>query len=118
MAIANRTPGPGLIHHSDRGSQYTSLAFGQTLAGSGLVDKHGRPRDGPGQRPRRELLCNAEIELIRDHVYPTRDMARVSIFSFIEMFYNRRRRHSAIAYMSPDEYERAYWREKEERQAA
>ena len=68
--------------------------------------------------PAESFFATLKIELIRGHVYPTRDIAKTAVFGFIEMFYNRRRRHSAIAYMSPDEYERAYWREKEERKAA
>ena len=61
MAIANRSPGPGLIHHSDRGSQYTSLAFGKALSDSGLVASMGRSGSALRQRPHRELLCNPEI---------------------------------------------------------
>ena len=118
MAIANRTPGPGLIHHSDRGSQYTSLAFGKTLAGSGLVASMGDRGTALDNAPAESFFATLKSELIRGHVYPTRDMARIAIFGFIEMFYNRRRRHSAIAYMSPNEYEREYWRGQEESKAA
>ena len=67
--------------------------------------------------PSESFFATLKTELIEGRVYPGREQARVAIFEYIEMFYNRRR-HSSLDYMSPHEYERAYWREKEDRQAA
>ena len=118
MAIRNRRPGVGLIHHSDRGSQYTSLAFGDELEASGLVASMGSGGAALDNAPTESFFATLKSELIDGTVYPTRDLARTAVFSYIEMFYNRRRRHSSLGYMSPDEYERAFWQREEGSQAA
>lgn len=118
MAIGNRKPGKGLVHHSDRGSQYTSLAFGQALAESGLLASMGGGGAALDNAPKESFFATLKSELVRDTVYPTRDVARTAIFGFIELFYNRRRRHSALGYLSPDEYEKTYWQSVKEEKAA
>ena len=118
MAIRNRSPGTGLIHHSDRGSQYASLAFGKELAASGLVASMGSSGAALDNAPTESFFATLKSELIEGQVYKTREQARTAIFSYIEMFYNRRRRHSSLGYLSPDEYERAYWARGEKRQVA
>lgn len=118
MAIRNRSPGAGLVHHSDRGSQYASLAFGRALAESGLVASMGSQGAALDNAPTESFFATLKSELVDGTVYATRDQARTAIFSYIEMFYNRRRRHSSLGYVSPDEYERAYWRRREGDKAA
>jgi putative transposase len=106
MAVTRRRPPAGLVHHSDRGSQYTSLAFGKTLRESGLlqsVSRRGRPGDNAACE---SVISTLKEEWIKRHTYQSRDQARLSIFRYIETFYNPRRRHSALGGISPDKYER------------
>lgn len=116
MAIARRRPPAGLVFHSDRGSQYTSLAFGKTLRESGLlqsVSRRGRPGDNAACE---SVISTLKEEWIKRHSYSSRDQARLSIFRYIETFYNPRRRHSALGGISPDQYEsRCLNRQEEER---
>ena len=106
MAITRRRPPAGLVHHSDRGSQYTSLAFGKTLRESGLLASMGSRGDAFDNAARESCISTLKREWIKRHRYTSRDQARLSIFRYIETFYNPRRRHSALGGISPDEYER------------
>jgi putative transposase len=106
MAVTRRRPPKGLIHHSDRGSQFTSLAFGRTLRESGLVASMGSRGDAYDNAPCESVISRIKVEWIKRHRYQSRDQARLSIFTYIETFYNPRRRHSALGGISPDEYER------------
>jgi len=114
MAITRRRPPAGVVHHSDRGSQYTSLALGKTLTQSGLlqsVSRRGRPGDNAACE---SVISTLKQEWIKRHSYQSRDQARLSIFRYIETFYNPRRRHSALGGISPDEYERRCLNRQEE----
>jgi putative transposase len=106
MAVTRRRPPKGLIHHSDRGSQFTSLAFGRTLRESGLVASMGSRGDAYDNAPCESVISRLKVEWIKRYRYQSRDQARLSIFTYIETFYNPRRRHSALGGISPDEYER------------
>jgi putative transposase len=106
MAVTRRRPPAGLICHSDRGSQYTSLAFGKTLRESGLVQSLGRVGHAGDNAACESVISTLKEEWIKRHTYESRDQARLSIFCYIETFYNRRRRHSALGGISPDHYER------------
>lgn len=105
MAVTRRRPPAGLVHHSDRGSQYTSLAFGKTLRESGLVASMGSRGDAYDNAACESCISTLKREWIKRHRYTSRDQARLSIFQYIETFYNPRRRHSSIGSISPDEYE-------------
>jgi len=105
MAITQRQPRHGLIHHSDRGSQYTSLAFGKTLADAGVLQSIGRRGDAFDNAVAESFFATLETELFDRTTFMTRDQARIGVFDFIEGFYNPRRRHSALGYLSPDAYE-------------
>lgn len=107
MAIYNRRPSPGLIHHSDRGSQYTSVEFGGRLKEAGLLPSMGSVADAYDNSNLAEsFVSTLKRELIHRHSWPTRQMiARTAVFEYIEGFYNTRRRHSALGHMSPSEYE-------------
>ena len=105
MALANRSPRAGLLHHSDRGSQYAATSYQQLLAAHGVTASMSRTGN---------CWDNACVEsffgtLKRELVYPrrsaTRDDATRDIFEYIEVFYNRQRRHSTLGYDSPTEYE-------------
>ena len=106
MAVARRKPKPGVVHHSDRGSQFTSLAFGRTLKESGLVASMGSRGDAFDNAACESVISTLKVEWIKRHRYTSRDQARLSIFQYIETFYNPRRRHSSLGGISPDEYER------------
>jgi putative transposase len=114
MAVTRRRPPAGLVHHSDRGSQYTSLAFGRTLRQSGLVASMGSRGDAYDNAACESCISTLKVEWIKRHRYTTRDQARLSIFQYIETFYNQRRRHSALGGVSPDEYERRCLNRQEE----
>jgi putative transposase len=105
MAVTRRKPRAGVVHHSDRGSQYTSLAFGTTLRESGLVASMGRRGDAYDNAACESVISTIKNELIKRRSWTSRDQARLAVFSYIETFYNPRRRHSALGYHSPIEYE-------------
>lgn len=105
MAVTRRRPPVGLVHHSDRGSQYTSLAFGRTLRQSGLVASMGSRGDAFDNAACESCISTLKEEWIKRHRYESRDEARLSIFRYVETFYNPRRRHSSLGGISPDEYE-------------
>jgi len=108
MAVTRRRPPAGLVHHSDRGSQYTSLAFGRTLRESGLVASMGSRGDAFDNAACESCISTLKQEWIKRHRYTSRDEARLSIFRYLETFYNPRRRHSSLGGISPDEYERRF----------
>jgi putative transposase len=108
MAITRRRPPTGLVHHSDRGSQYTSLAFGRTLRDSGLVASMGSRGDAYDNAACESCISTLKVEWIKRHRYQSRDHARLSIFRYIETFYNPRRRHSSLGGISPDEHENRF----------
>ena len=105
MAIYTRRPQPGLIHHSDRGSQYTSVEFGSRLREEGLLPSMGSVADAYDNAMAESFVSTLKRELIHRHSWPNRQAARTAIFEYIEGFYNTRRRHSALGHLSPSEYE-------------
>jgi putative transposase len=106
MAIARRKPPAGVVHHSDRGSQYTSLAFGTTLRDSGLVASMGSRGDAYDNALAESFMSTIKTELVKQQTWKTRDQARLAVFRYIETFYNPLRRHSALDMHSPDQYEK------------
>jgi putative transposase len=107
MAIYNRRPQPGLIHHSDRGSQYTSVEFGSRLKEEGILPSMGSVADAYDNSMAESFVSTLKRELIHRHSWPNRQTARTAIFEYVEGFYNTRRRHSALGHLSPSEYEEA-----------
>jgi putative transposase len=114
MALWNRRPAPGVIHHSDHGCQYTSVEFGRRCRLAGIRPSLGSVGDCFDNALCESFFATLECELIDRNTFPTRAEARQAVFEFIEAFYNRRRRHSALGYRSPDNYEAAH----QQRQAA
>lgn len=105
MAIAARRPGEGLIHHSDRGSQYVSLAFGQRCSEAGIdlsMTQGGSPLDNAVAE---SFFSTLKRELVNRYSWPTKADARAAIFEWIEVFYNRQRLHTTLNYASPKEFE-------------
>jgi putative transposase len=108
MAVTKRKPGVGIIHHSDRGVQYTSIAFGSYCHRHGITKSMGATGDCYDNAMAESFFATLECELIKRQKFRTRNEARSEIFDYIEGFYNRRRRHSALGYQSPAEYERRH----------
>jgi putative transposase len=113
MGIATRKPGIGLIHHSDRGCQYTSSEYRKHLAENTITSSMSRRGNCWDNACAESFWGRLKVELIYRHHYRTRAEAQAAIFEFIEVFYNRTRRHSTLGYVSPDAFEAAYWRNQE-----
>lgn len=107
MAIWNRRPQPGAIHHSDHGSTYTSWAFGHRLREAGLLGSMGTIGDCFDNSVAESFFATLQTELLDRQSWVTRDELANAVFTFIEGFYNPRRRHSTLGYLSPADYERA-----------
>jgi putative transposase len=105
MAIARRKPSPGLVHHSDRGVQYTSLFFGKRLEDEGLLPSMGRVGSAYDNALAEAFVATLKTELLYRSSWPTREVVKTAIFEYIEGFYNTRRRPSALGYLSPAEFE-------------
>jgi putative transposase len=104
MALATRRP-QGVIHHSDQGSQYTSIEFGQRCREAGVRPSMGSVGDAYDNAMCESFFATLECELLDWRRFKSQAEARMAIFEFIEGFYNRRRRHSALGYLSPIAYE-------------
>lgn len=108
MAIARRRPAAGLVHHSDRGTQYTSIAFGLRCREAGIVQSMGSTGDAYDNAMAESFFATLETELIDRSSWRTRADARLAVFDYIEAFYNPRRRHQGLGHLSPAEFERRY----------
>jgi transposase InsO family protein len=107
MAIEQRRPPAGLIHHSDRGSQYASGAFQALLAAHGMRCSMSRKGDVYDNAVMESFFGTLKTELVHSARYATRQAARAAIFEWIEVFYNRRRLHSSLGYQTPADFETA-----------
>jgi putative transposase len=107
MAIHRRRPQAGLVHHSDQGSQYVSLAFGQAARDAGIAVSMGSRGDCFDNAVAESFFSTVKKEFIRrESPFATRADLRLSLFDYIESFYNRQRRHSTLGYLSPEQYEK------------
>ena len=105
MAIQRRRPGPGLIHHSDRGSQYAAGAYQDILLAATIVPSMSRKGNCWDNAPMESFFGTLKTELVHQCEYPDRDAARRDLFAYIEGYYNRQRIHSAIGYITPEQAE-------------
>ncbi len=105
MACKARHPAAGLIHHSDRGSQYASGGYRAELAAHGMLASMSGKGDCYDNAVAESFFSTLEFELIMKHDWHTREEARRAIFRYLETWYNPRRRHSTLGYISPAEYE-------------
>lgn len=105
MALTSRRPAPGLIFHSDRGSQYTSHAFRELLARHQLLQSVSRPRQCWDNAVAESFFATIKAELIHRQPLATVAAAKQAVFEYIEVFYNRQRLHSALGYRTPSAYE-------------
>jgi transposase InsO family protein len=105
MALRSRTPGSDLLHHSDRGVQYASVDYQRLLQTHGVRVSMSRVGDCYDNAMMESFWGTFKTELVHHRNYATREQARQSIFKYIECWYNRKRRHSAIGYKSPEQFE-------------
>lgn len=105
MAREARRPVPGLIHHSDRGSQYTAGEYRAELAAHGMIASMSAKGDCYDNAVAESFFATLEFELLMKNDWHSREEARRAIFRYIEIWYNRRRRHSTLGYVSPATYE-------------
>jgi transposase InsO family protein len=108
MALQQRQPAAGLICHSDRGSQYTAGVYTRALEAAGARQSMGRVATCFDNAACESFFATLKTELVHTRAWPTRQAARTAIYEYVEVFYNRRRRHSALDYLSPAEYERRH----------
>lgn len=105
MAIARRRPDAGLLHHSDRGVQYACGDYRELLSAQGITASMSRTGNCYDNAVAESFFGTLKTELVNRMRYATRQAARSSIFEWIECWYNRRRRHSSLGYLSPDAFE-------------
>ena len=105
MAIQRRRPASGLLHHSDRGVQYASHSYQKVLKSNGMICSMSRKGNCWDNAPTESFFSTLKTECIDDKIYLTRAQAKREIFEYIEIDYNRMRRHSAIGGMTPENFE-------------
>ena len=105
QAIARRHPKLGLLHHSDRGSQYTSQAYQRRLEQAGMHVSMSRKGNCWDNAAMESFFGTVKDECVGSTIYSSHDEARLALFTYIEKYYNRLRRHSTLGYVSPFNYE-------------
>ena len=108
MALDQRRPGAGLIHHSDQGSQYTDGRYQDVLNARGIEPSMNSVGSWYDNAPMESFFATLKTEQVHHCAYQTRDEARRDLFYYIEAFYNRNRLHSSLGYLSPEAYEQFY----------
>ena len=105
QALARRRPDPGLLHHSDRGSQYTSQAYQVRLEQARILVSMSRKGNCWDNAAMESFFGSLKEECLGNRIYASHDEARLAIFTYVEVYYNRIRRHSTLGYVSPFIYE-------------
>jgi putative transposase len=105
MALAQRRPDPGLIWHSDQGGQFVSLAFGQQARAAGIAQSMGSRGNCYDNAVAESFFATLKKELVHGRSWPSKAELRTEVFEYIEVFYNRRRRHSTLGFLSPAQFE-------------
>jgi len=105
MAIQQQRPGPGLIHHSDRGSQYAASGYRQVLDAASMVQSMSRKGNCWDNAPMESFFHTLKTELVHHAAYANREAAKRDLFAYIEGYYNRQRIHSALGYLTPEQAE-------------
>ena len=108
QAVLRYSPEPGLIHHSDRGSQYASYEYQDLLKGHGVIQSMSKKGDCYDNAIVETFFHTLKTELVYREEYRTRNQAKKSIFEYIEVWYNRQRRHSSLGYKSPLAFEQLF----------
>jgi len=105
LALQARRPPPGLLHHTDRGGQYTAAAYEGALAARGITCSMSRAGECLDNAMAESFFSTLKAELVHTRSWATRAVARSAIFEWLEIWYNRQRRHSALAYRAPVAHE-------------
>ena len=113
MALIQQQPTSDLLHHSDQGSQYTDRNYQALLKNHAIQVSMNSVGSWYDNAPMESFFGTLKSELVHHRVYHTRDEARTDLFFYLEAFYNRRRRHSALGYLSPDTYEGLYYQQRQ-----
>lgn len=108
MALGRRQPEAGLVHHSDRGSQYAWPGYTDLLSAHELIASMSRKGDPYDNAPMESVIGTVKVELVYQLGRRPRKEVRAAVAEYIELFYNSRRRHSALGYLSPAEFERQH----------
>lgn len=108
MALVHRRPAPGLVLHHDQGCQYTSASYRSKVEAAKLVLSMSRPGMPYDNAMAESFFGTLKLELVPDKPFATREAARLAVFDYIEVFYNRTRMHSALEYQSPAQYEERF----------
>jgi putative transposase len=114
MALIQRQPAAGLVHHSDRGSEYTSKSYQKMLQDHGIQVSMSKKGDCYDNAVIESFWGTLKEECLGRNTYHTRKEAKTAVFDYIETFYNRKRKHSFLGYLSPDRYEKQV-KEREEK---
>ena len=112
MAIQRNHPRPGLLLHSDRGSQYTSKEYQEFLADNEIVCSMSRKGNCYDNAVAESFFHSLKTEWANHQKYDTREEAKKSVFEYIEIFYNRQRLHSSLGYKTPEEFETEFFQNK------
>jgi putative transposase len=118
MALLLRRPGQGLLHHSDRGSQYVSGDYRQLLEERKISCSMSRKGNCWDNAPMESFFATLKMERVYRRKYQTREEARQDNFQYIEVWYNRKRRHSSIGYLSPEQFEKQQEKENQQQNKA
>lgn len=110
MALTHRRPDAGLMHHSDRGSQYASEAFTRFLDRHQIVCSMSRKGNCWDNAPTESFFGKLKAERVHGQRYATREDAKLDLYRYIELFYNRKRRHASLGYLSPVAFEERHWK--------
>ena len=106
MATGRRRPNGGVVHHSDRGSQYGSFDYQKELELAGVTCSMSSTGNCFDNAAMESFFSSLKVECIQGRVYGTREQARSDLFNWIESWYNRKRRHSYLGYLSPEQFEK------------
>lgn len=109
MAISQRRPEAGLVHHTDRGAVYSAPAYRELLAEAGMQPSMNGRKTAYDNAVAESFFSNLKNEWVHHHDFKTREDAKLAIFDYIECFYNRNRIHQSLGYRTPDEVERLYY---------
>ena len=109
MAIQRRRPAAGLLHHSDRGSQYASHDYKVLLDAHQLQVSMSRTGNCYDNAMMESFFATLKVECVADQVFTNRAEAKTVLFEYIELYYNRQRMHSSLGYLTPVEFEQAYY---------
>lgn len=109
MAITQRKPEPGLVHHTDRGAVYSAPSYREQLVHAGMQPSMNGRKTAYDNAVAESFFSNLKNEWVHHHDFMTREDAKLAIFDYIECFYNRNRIHQSLGYRTPDEVERLYY---------